>query len=284
MKSPPASTAVIYHHSCPDGFAAAWSVHKTGLTAQYFPVPPRQQVPRLGPDIQRVYILDTSFPRDEMIALTDRFGASKVTLLDHHDTAARDLAGLPGCHVDQSKSGAMLTWEHFHPGQPAPPLIEYVQDRDLWQWELPDSRAVSAYLHAQDYHFECWTRAHNALRRNKEARTRIISAGYDILRLADRAVHSAAKHAVFGDIAGFRVPIVNSVQHRSEVAHLLLTRHPDAPFAAVYRDEDGQRRWSLRSTPDRCDVAAIAERYGGGGHPVAAAFTQPLRPPVGVQL
>ncbi|MCH6586761.1 MAG: amidohydrolase family protein [Proteobacteria bacterium] len=29
----------------------------------------------------------------------------------------------------------MLAWNHFHPDEPAPDLLRYVQDQDLWKWD-----------------------------------------------------------------------------------------------------------------------------------------------------
>ena len=278
MSAATPNTAIVYHQGCPDGFGAAWAVHKAGIPAAFHGIRPSDPPPRFAPEINRLYILDVSFDRDVIMQLASHYGPENVTLLDHHETAAAELAGLDNCVVDQSKAGSVLAWEHFHPGQPVPHLLEYVQDRDLWQWQLPDSQAVSAYLHSQRMKFEGWTRIHNALRRGKQSRQSIIDAGYDILRLETRAVSIAVKHAVWGHVAGYQAPVANSPQHRSEIGHRLLERYPDAPFAAVYYDQDGQRHWSLRSMEGRVNVAQIAELYGGGGHAHAAGFSQIIAP------
>ena len=54
------------------------------------------------------------------------------------------------------RSGAMLGWRYMHPGQEPPPLIGYVQDRDLWRFELPNSREISAALGSYPMDFEVW--------------------------------------------------------------------------------------------------------------------------------
>ena len=58
---------------------------------------------------------------------------------------------------------------------------------------------------------------------------------------------------------------------------MLLERNPDALMAAAYQDQQGRRKWSLRSR-EGADfrVDRVAELLGGGGHPHAAGFTQPL--------
>ena len=60
--------------------------------------------------------------------------------------------------------------------------------------------------------------------------------------------------------------------YSSDLAHELLKRHPDAPFAAVRCFERDQEIWSLRSEDHRQDVRVIAEHMGGGGHRNAAGF------------
>lgn len=52
--------------------------------------------------------------------------------------------------------------------------------------------------------------------------------------------------------------------------------HPYFPVCGeVWWDTPTHRVFSLRSTPDGLDVAAIAKGYGGGGHRHAAGFQMP---------
>ena len=147
-------TTVIYHASCPDGFGAAWAAHRVlRERAQYLPMNHGDPIPQMDDDA-RVYILDFSFDRERMGELQRKHGQDNVILLDHHITAAQDLSELPNCHIDLSKSGAVLSWEHFHTGSAVPTLLLYVQDKDLWTWELPDSRAISAYLSSREMDFD----------------------------------------------------------------------------------------------------------------------------------
>ena len=149
-------TAVIYHASCPDGFGAAWAAHRVlGERAQYLPMNHGDPIPQVDDDA-RVYILDFSFDRRRMVELQSKHGQDNVILLDHHITAQQELSELPNCHFDLSKSGAVLSWEHFHAGSAVPTLLLYVQDKDLWTWELPDSRAISAYLSSREADFDTW--------------------------------------------------------------------------------------------------------------------------------
>ena len=53
------------------------------------------------------------------------------------------------------RSGAVLAWEWAHT-QPVPWLLQYVQDKDLWHWQLPHSREISAALASYAFDFAKW--------------------------------------------------------------------------------------------------------------------------------
>ena len=273
---------VLYHAGCPDGFGSAWAIHRShpAPATVYTPVQDRSQPP-LIPHGSAIYILDTAFDRHQMNDLHHQHGAQQVTLIDHHETARDQLADLPGCHFDTQQSAAVMTWLHFNPGQPVPELLLYVQDRDLWRNEMPDTRAISAYLNTQRRDFQAWDRIHNAIRRRNTSFRTMIEAGDAILKSQRHAVNATAARSFTINIAGHDVPAVNTNLHRTEVAFELLRRNPDAPFAAVYRDiGPNERRWSLRSLKDGgTDVGTLAKTLGGGGHRHSAAFTQSIPAP-----
>jgi len=132
-------TYVLYHESCPDGAAAAWAAWRQfGSNAEYFPVNYGKPMPVME-DGAEIYVLDFSYPRQQLIDLAKR--STLVTVLDHHATAEKDLAGLEmelrskmdnphKIHFDMTKSGAVLAWEHFFPDVPVPEILAYIQDRD----------------------------------------------------------------------------------------------------------------------------------------------------------
>ena len=73
-----------------------------------------------------------------------------------------------------------------------------------------------------------------------------------------------------------RVEAVNSAQLRSHIGHELSKRSAfGTPIGAVYRVMGKRVDVSLYSVGE-VDVAAIAERHGGGGHRNAAGFSVPL--------
>lgn len=291
------TTEVLYHENCTDGFGAAYSAwKKLGNSASYVPVNYGNPVPPLAEGCD-VFIVDFSYPAEALRLICQ---GRRVTVLDHHATAEKDLSGLEiaNCKVvfDMKKSGAVLAWEHFNPATPIPQMILYLQDRDLWSFRLPNSRAVSAYMQTLPMDFSVWQRTSEELE-SETGRKEIVSAGAACLRLKERMVLTMAQNnrwvcfdlpkkcvGLWQDAPGvsrpeegwFWVPCSNATVFFSEVGEKLLEMFPSVAFTAYYLDRrDGKRQWGLRSGPD-FDCSVIAKTMGGGGHKQASGFTQDI--------
>lgn len=262
-------TLTLYHKNCTDGLAAALAVRKhlwdtsqmkgsKFTTAQYGDNPPNVA----GLD---VIVVDFSYPREVLLEMKAQ--AKSLVVIDHHQTAQDALAGLDFCIFDLSKSGAVLAWEYFHPGKPLPRLMEYVQDRDLWQWKLPFSQEVSAALRSYKPFLNEWERF-----LDDYSLAGLITEGAAILRYQKQQIEMALAQGVeMVEIGGYTVPCANSTHLVSELGNEMAQGHP---FAALYFDtRDGKRVFSLRSTDEGVDVAEVAKLYGGGGHRHAAGFS-----------
>ena len=273
---PSENIAVIYHAHCPDGFGAAYAAWKTlGLNARYIPLPNGASPPEMDP-ATRIYILDLSFNRDRMLELHHRHGVDNVKVLDHHVSAQRSIGDMPNCHFDMARSGAVIAWEHFHPDQPTPVLLRYVQDCDLWRWELNRSRAVSAYIASLEQDFDQWDRTALEMAADPEP---IFKTGEAIERFNRISVERLVANHHLVSIGDHQVPAVNSPLLNSDIGEALLQRFPGAPFVAIYSNAaDGEQRWSLRSRAGEFDVSQLASQLGGGGHQPAAGFLQRFEP------
>src|SRR6185369_13948753 len=101
---------IIYHAGCMDGAAAALAAWlKFGDEAEYRPASYGDAAPTDEEMHDRhVYVLDFSYPRAELDRMFRMHcsGQFEFCVLDHHKTAQADLAGLPFCTFDMSKSGA----------------------------------------------------------------------------------------------------------------------------------------------------------------------------------
>lgn len=262
---------VIYHGDCVDGFTAAWACHRLyGDGPEYFAAKyAGDGADDALPDVtgRDVVMVDYCTGRDQLLRLYAQ--ARRLVVLDHHKTAEAACAGLDFCVFDMERSGAGLAWDELI-NKPRPWLIDYVEDRDLWRFALPDSKAVNAFVAVQPMTFENWDRLLS--RDVADAAT----AGRGVLSFIDRYVHAMALHARRIVFAGYRdIPIVNApyVNTSELVGHLA----EGALFAVGwFQRGDGMYQYSLRSRGD-FDVSALAQRYGGGGHKSAAGFSAARR-------
>jgi len=257
-----APSVVLHHAECADGFGAAWALWRQFPSAKFLPVK-HGNPPPTGLNDQQVVIVDFSYARETLEAMA---GDTKALLvLDHHITAEKALAGLPYAYFDQKKSGAVLAWEWAH-DQPVPWLLEYIQDKDLWNWALPDSREINAAIASHPFEFETWSRF-----RQQD----LVQEGRAILRYEHEIVSKLAAQAVLVEFQGVTVPSVQSAVLTSQIGERLSADHP---FCLIWHDRDGRRYYSMRSREDGTDVGAIAASFGGGGHTHAAGFSVPLGP------
>lgn len=266
-------THVIYHADCPDGFGAAWAAWTVlGDTAEYIPAKYGDALPQL-PLGAHVVIVDFSYPREQLLQL--RSMVKRAEVHDHHKTAQEALAGLPDVVFDMAHSGAYLAWKRFQPDKPVPPIIQYVEDRDLWRWKLQNSREISAAMLSYPFGFRQWEALHNSLM-ERYGTEQLVNAGTAILRAKTQVVDFLASAAWMRKILDWNVPVVNTQVHISEVCERLLELHPKAHFVACYYDESKNvRKWSARALPG-FDVSEVAKKLGGGGHARAAGWAEDL--------
>ena len=248
---------VLYHAECMDGFGAAWALWKRFPDARFVPVKhgfPRPE--RL--DNQHVVMVDFSYHRKDILALADC--TASLQILDHHITAESALADLPYAYFDMDRSGAVLAWEWAHV-QPVPWLLQYVQDKDLWRWQLPHSREISAALASYPFDFAVWEQL-------KFETLKVEGAG--ILRSENNLVDKLAQDAIMVSLAGSMVPAVHSPVLASQIGERLAAHHA---FGVIWHQKNGRRYFSLRSKAGGISVSNIAGQYGGGGHTHAAGFS-----------
>lgn len=267
----------IYHANCNDGFAAALAVKmycdREGVEfasqpANYGDAPPVVE------GYATVAIVDFSYPRDILLQLHTTLleDDGQLILLDHHKTAEADCKDLPFPHVfDMEKSGAVLAWEYFHPGEPVPDLLLHVQDRDLWQWKLPGTKEILSGLKLLGYDFDLWQEC-------LEHTAGLFDEGLTVLAYERGKVKAIveADTTPFAHINGDYVPCLNLTTLISETLHGLIERYPGVPFVASYFETGADRIYSLRSGEKGADVSAVAKKYGGGGHKHAAGFKLPV--------
>jgi len=261
------SIQIIYHAHCCDGFGSAYAAWcHFGDNATYWAASHGDAPPDVTGN--HVFILDFSYPKAIMEKLAAQ--AQKVTILDHHQSAQQQLTVLLENHVidgffDLDRSGAMISWEYFH-DTPAPALIAYIQDRDLWRYALPHTQAVNMALQIYPKTFDAWAPFMANV-------TPLITAGEPILAFFQAQIDALVPQAFRMTIAGHDVPVVNAPGVFASDLGNQLTQNE--PFAAVFQEGEHMLNFSLRSTDAGIDVAAVAAKFGGGGHRNASGFRIP---------
>ncbi len=265
---------VIFHGACPDGFAAALAAWRyfqgraTFLGLDHGEVTSVDDLPSLAG--RAVYILDFSFDAALLSAVSQQ--ASKLVMLDHHQSAAQKLKNF-NCpcgvvHFDLEKSGACLAWEFFFPETELPELVRFVQDRDLWLWRNPQSPAYLAALDMEPFDFERWD---DLVHMSATQQQSFIERGQALAAQFEKiasGIAECARDVVFNGIPGLMAN-APAVFH-SLVGHLLAQR--SGSFALLWTmDQHGELRCGLRSVAP-FDCIALAESMGGGGHAQACGF------------
>jgi hypothetical protein len=270
----------FYHGGCPDGLGAAWAVRRAwGESGRYEPRGHDEGLPLAELRGATVAFVDMAPANGALRALVHV--AAHVLVLDHHvssrdrllaDTALGADLRSGGHHVrfDLEHSGAVLAWQHFHGEAPLPELLAYVEDQDLWRFELPRSREVNAAVASHPLRFEAWDRL------AETPAAELAEQGMPLLRAQQAEVERALTGAAPVWIGGLRLEAVNAVFHRAQIGHELAARAAHgSPAGAVFRVAGRRVDVSLYSIGE-LDVAALAARFGGGGHRNAAGFSVTL--------
>jgi len=264
---------VLYHDRCADGFAAAlaaWRFYGGQVQCLGLSHGQIRNVEELPPLAGRaVYVLDFSFGPELLAEIDAR--AAKLVLLDHHKSAAEQLAGFAcrcgALHFDMTKSGARLAWELFHPHAPIPALLQYVEDRDIWKWEFAESAAFLSALDMEEQGFARWREIADFTPEQLQqfmVRGEAMDQKYRKL-CADIA--EGAQPLVFNGITGLMVNAPG--MFHSLVGDILSAK--TGTFALMWSAGEKGVKVGLRSQRN-FDCIALAESMGGGGHAQACGF------------
>ncbi len=160
----------------------------------------------------------------------------------------------------------MLSWKFFHPDEPVPELLRYVEDMDLWRFALPHSAEVNAAINSYPRSFPVWERLRS------EGIEALRAQGTPLVRAQHTEIERLLHTTHRAEIAGSAIEAVNATAHRSRVGHEIAKRSRyGRRYGLVYRIRDDRVLATLYSIGEE-DVSELAARYGGGGHRNAAGF------------
>ena len=259
--------AILYHGGCPDGFGSAYAAWKKfGDTADYIPVRYGSPIPE-GLAGKQLFFIDFCYPKELMDEIVKT--AKSVTVLDHHLGSKEVVKSMSEYVFDDQRSGSTIAWSYFHPDIPIPFLLTCVEDGDRYVFNIPETHAVIAYAYAQKFEFEEWDRMVSEFE-DPATRKILIEKGTIYAEHFNILVEQIANRAVLVSFEGYECyQAAAGSMFSSDVGNRLSKLKP--PFGIVTGLYGDTIHVSLRSD-ETIDVSAIARKYGGNGHPHAAAF------------
>lgn len=271
----------FYHKGCSDGFAAAWVFNKFFPEAEQIAVDYKDKI-----DVEKltgatVYALDFSFPNEVMVEICKV--AYSLIILDHHESLFRQSPWpvLDNLRIvyDKTRSGALITSDYLEGmfgkdkfnekvNANSQAIIKYVSDRDLWKFELYQSKDINSALNSYPMNYAVWDKLQlGDLLRDGTAITRYVD------QVIDNIIAENTQKCVLENVDGEEVVGLCCNAPRilaSDLASKLALK--SGTYGASYTiDKDGNHVWSLRSIGSY-DTIPIAKNYGGGGHVNATGF------------
>lgn len=300
---------------------AAYLYHSTlGISAEFFPntVYSPLQVNDLNTnDFDVFYLLDFVGPEGFAVELCSK--VKEVVILDHHKTAHEALSKKCLCpsnmilNIDMDRCGATLAYDYFtrkfdsftssdfnHTSTRKEQdvalalvpindllrielLFNYIEDGDLWKWNLPNSKAFSSGLRHKEIDYNASTNPKLFEQLLSLDPADIIDDGERLLSLSHIHIDEAIQKSFPINLGEGKFGQCLAVQDddvaylRSDLGHQLAAKslslglRPIGAVAYGIREVDPcMIKVSLRSIGE--DTTVISQTYGGGGHRGASSF------------
>lgn len=300
---------IISHYGCTDGRGSIWAVHRLfcklrghskAISSLRIVEAKHETKSNKVEEIvnacrdRNVLIADFAFPPAQILAIKKI--CKKFILLDHHNSNKLSLTMEPNCYFDLEHSGAFLVWAYMVTSVPlqiptdmeAPKIIQYIQDRDIWKFELPHSREISTAIriHVKNTvdDFDAIDDGGDQMLESlaEKGKLYMLAQNFNIDGGNVRGVHMTT-------FMGLDAVVINTNESPSDVADAILNnpkyRKHRLAMIISWRPKLGCFKINLRSreSDQDLDVGFIASYYWeGGGHPQAAGFTIPTNVPINV--
>lgn len=275
-------THVLFHDDHDGWMAGAIAISAMG-SGKRTVVPRAVQYGQPFPDLDLtpdcwVIVLDFSYKREILDEVFNK--VEKLVVLDHHETAMKQLEGAPYATFDMTVSGAVLAWRHFVPQYSPSPNAEIVDCYDMWRKDHP----VYSWSDIRRFYFGCsgmrgnldfWVSLANSYTLNEE----VMKAGAIIEEQFLQTVEDIklAPTTQYFTVNGRKLCIFHCEEDVSLISDAIYSdkNNPVDFTACIFKRDD---KWvvSLRSpNPEVIAVNTLAEKFDGGGHRQAAGFSFP---------
>lgn len=297
------NAVIFYHEQCQDGevanVCAVQGLRDRGYTLSIQSIGRSYQKSfsltdskgDLLPELVGALILYVDFaPMPVELSVVEK--VSLAVVLDHHETARKmyDIKSLNtetiyDCFerttgrimiLDNSRSGAGISWDFFNPYVTRPDLVNLIEDRDLWKFKFKGSRELALYI--QNNPPENWGKFFNRFNNSDVYQRRILRASETFYEEVQAIISYQSQNSKLHQVSesvSFRT--IEYSNHHSDLGNKILEDFPDIAFAViVVHKGPGKYKLSFRSSDSRMSVSTLCERFGGGGHRNAAGLNVDL--------
>lgn len=235
---------------------------------------------------QEVIMVDVSLqPLRKMIDLSS---ICKLTWIDHHKGAIDDynialqkeiinVTWKINAVLDTKLSACELTWKYLFPNMPIPTAVTLLGRYDtfrktegFWTETINFQYGMRLICNSPETFPKVFLFDEMVLYSQIE---HVMKNGEIVLKYQSQVDESTAKKAFIIDFEGHPALTVNGIQFNSQAFKSVYDpeKH-DIMMMFQYEPSINQWKFSIYTEKEGIDCAAIAKKYGGGGHPKAAGF------------
>jgi len=281
---------VSHGPACSDGLCAMWVAtryhkqNRSEFIQQYL----NTHTTEIDVYNTSILFMDYSPTYDQLLVLLSR--GNRVTIIDHHLTTVSHLSPLLNIDyekiyptlkliIDINKSAGELVWDYFYGNNyPCPLFIQYIGDRDLWLWRLPNSKNINKAFDIKDLiQFKKFDKLYKKETSGDVVKNlyynKLSHMGSICLLAENRLLQKMAKGSILVKMDIYNVRVVSQYVLINELGSYLC-ESSDCDFALIwkYNPIKDTIYVSLRGTDKSPDLSKIAEKFGGGGHRNASSF------------
>jgi oligoribonuclease NrnB/cAMP/cGMP phosphodiesterase (DHH superfamily) len=283
---------IVYHSCCPDGVTGLWCAYKYKEFKDFEKIKMSAgKDPSFDTNDKNIIFIDVC-PSMNFILVHSKL-AKSIKILDHHKSAndmylknESMLNNIDNIEFifDMNRAGCQIAWDYFFPNIERVWFIDYVGDRDLWKWELENSKEICS---AFDY--LCVLDENNLKKIDKLAKynltqiENLVSTGKIINAYQKTLIKKEVENSIQGflyvgkkkynvNIGNIIFSLVSDLGNALSEKILANGNKPD--FAVVWNYNLFYDTWhiSLRGHDASPDLSEIAKYFGGGGHAKASGF------------
>lgn len=284
----------IFHHNDNDGYCSAYWVLKKAKTTeeiQLYEMDYEKEFPfdEIEKD-EEIYIVDYSILPEDMSKLLEI--TPNVTWIDHHQSAIKryndfpaDIRGirydgiaaclLTWCYLTHMTDGGTGDIKEFNPsmGSNAPMFTKLIADYDVWTFlygETTKEFQIGLSVEDRNPTSELWDDLYDDW--NEEYLSDICDDGEVMLKYRDNFAKEYCDSKSYQcKFEGYNCLCLNIGLGGSEYFENVDNEYD---MYILYSFNGKNWNYSLRS--DTVNVADVAMKYGGGGHPGAAGFVSDM--------